>query len=91
MKRPPLTQALTRPKQEAGAILHVRDVALLLSCSEKSIRARVDRRLLPFRRLGGRVIFQREQLMAFLNGLPGCSEDEARANLSLRSGEEMRR
>lgn len=82
------TQGLA--KQDTGAILHVQDVALLLSCSEKSIRRRVERRLLPFQKLGGRVIFQREQLMAFLNGLPGCSEDEARRNLALRSGEDRR-
>jgi excisionase family DNA binding protein len=94
MKRRPLIQGLTRPKQEvlsAIELLYVADVARLLSCSEKAIRRRIERGLLPHRRLGGRVIFLRSEIEAFLAMLPGVTLDEARANLALRSGEEVAR
>jgi excisionase family DNA binding protein len=66
-------------------ILVVEDAARLLGNSEKSIRQCVARRTLPFRKLGGRVIFLKDELEAFLRDLPGCSLDEARANAAARN------
>lgn len=90
MKRLPL-HSLARAKQqgvlEAIEILYVKDVSVMLNCSEKAVRRKVERRLIPFRRWGGRVVFCRKSLMAFLNGMPGCSEAEAQENLRLRNGE----
>lgn len=57
-------------------VLDVSGCAALLGTTEKAIRARVDRRQLPFRRLGGRIIFLRSELMAFLDALPGCRPTE---------------
>jgi excisionase family DNA binding protein len=81
-----------RPKQEAIAmILYVTEAAHFLSCSEKAVRQRVARQLIPFRKLGGRVIFLRDELETFLRDLPGIGLAEAKANLVARSGEELRR
>ncbi len=67
-------------------LLDVTAVARLLGCSPKSIRARVARRLIPFRRLGGRIVFLRTELVAFIEGLDGCDPDEAHSNLTQRRG-----
>ena len=90
MKRPPAQ--LTCAKQEVvGAILYVSDAASYLNCSQKAIRSKVERQIIPYRRLGGRICFLRTELEQFITDLPGVGLDEARANLALRSGEEVRR
>jgi excisionase family DNA binding protein len=61
-------------------LLDVASAARLLGVSEKSIRARISRRCLPFRRLGGRVVFRRAELLDFIQKLEGCALDEALAN-----------
>jgi len=74
-----------------GALLDVAAVAALLGCSEKTVSARVSRHLLPFRRLGSRIVFRRDELEHFLDALPGVTLDEAQANVAMRSGEMVRR
>ncbi|MBI5315843.1 MAG: helix-turn-helix domain-containing protein [Nitrospirae bacterium] len=88
MKRLPAQASGSPAHQRSGQILYVSAAAVLLACSEKAIRAKVARQLLPHRRLGGRVIFLRNELETFLSELPGTSVAEAQANLALRSGEE---
>jgi len=68
----------------ASLALDVRHAAALLGLSEKATRARVARRLIPFRKLGGRVVFLRIELEAWLSSLPGCTATEARANVEQR-------
>jgi Helix-turn-helix domain len=63
----------------------VRTTAALLGTSEKLVRARVERRLIPFRRLGGRIVFPRDELTAYQQRLPGCSLDETLKNLEQRA------
>jgi hypothetical protein len=58
-------------------LLDVRRAALFLGLSEDALRARVARRVVPFRRLVGRVVFLRSELEQFVATLPGCSLDEA--------------
>ncbi len=58
----------------------VAEVARLLSLSEHAVRARVARHQLPFRKLGGRVVFRQSELLDFLDKLGGCSVAEALAN-----------
>jgi hypothetical protein len=76
-----------------GELLDVAGAAALLGVTEKAIRARVERRLLPFRRWGGgprrggRLIFERAALLEFIAGLPGCSVGEALSNRAQRAGE----
>ncbi len=78
-RRPPAKrngQALGRRRID-GEVLDVAGVARLLGATEKTIRSRVARQQLPHRRWGGRVIFVRAELMAFLAKLGGCSVEQA--------------
>ena len=68
-------------------MLDVRGVAELLGTTADMIRSRVSRGLLPYRRWGGRIIFVRSEVEAFLRQLPGCSFDEALRNQAERQGQ----
>jgi hypothetical protein len=59
-------------------------MAGLYGTTEKQIRGMVARRMIPFRRLGGRIIFLREEIELWLSSLDGCALDEARKNLQAR-------
>jgi hypothetical protein len=74
-----------------GALLDVASASVLLGCSEKTLRARASRRLVPFVRFSGRVLFRRGELEKFLETLDGCTTEEAIANISARQGEAVRR
>jgi excisionase family DNA binding protein len=52
-------------------VLSVKDMAALLRCSEQAVYKQVYRQALPYRKLGRKVIFLRQELEAYLNGLPG--------------------
>ena len=80
-----LTGQGTGPRQFNGELLDVRTAAALLGTSEKLVRSRVERRLIPFRRLGGRIVFLRDELTAYQQRLPGCGLDEALKNLAQRT------
>lgn len=71
-----------------GAMLDVSAASQFTGMSEKTIRARIARRCLPFRRFGGRIVFLRSELEKFLQGLPGCDLNEAVANIEARNGRE---
>jgi hypothetical protein len=64
----------------AGEVLDVAGVAALMGTSEKAIRARVARQTIPFRRWGGRVVFLRGEVLAFLARLDGVSLEDAVGN-----------
>jgi hypothetical protein len=70
-----------------GEVVDVDGAAALLGCSAKAVRARVARGLLPHRRVGGRVIFLRAELLLFFERLPGVPLDEALRNVARRTGE----
>lgn len=67
-------------------MLDVATAAQYLGVSEKAIRARIARRLLPHRRLGSRVVIPRADLEAFLAGLDGCDPEEAIRNVAAQRG-----
>ena len=69
------------PRTIDGAALDVRSASALLGAKEKQTRGLVARRLIPFRRLGGRIIFLRSELLAWLSALDGCSLGEALQNV----------
>lgn len=48
--------------------------------TQSQIRHLIERRQIPFRRLGGRIVFLRRELEAFLARAPGCSVEEAVRN-----------
>ncbi len=91
--RPPVKTAgqARSPRDFNGELLDIAWASLLLGCSQKTLRARVSRRLIPFRRFGKRVVFIRSELLAFCEQLDGCRPDEAAHNLALRSGEAVMR
>jgi helix-turn-helix protein len=65
-------------------MLDVRTGAAFLGATEKVLRGQVARRVIPFRRLGGRIIFLRAELEAWLTRLDGCTLDEAQLNMAAR-------
>jgi excisionase family DNA binding protein len=74
-----------------GAFLDVAAAALLIGCTERTLRAHIARHTIPFRRLGARIVFRRTELEEFLDALPGVSLREAQTNVALRSGEAVYR
>jgi hypothetical protein len=74
----------TGPRRVNGALLDVASGAVFLGVTEKALRARVARRLVPFRRFGGRLVFVRAELETFVSTLAGCSVSEAIANVNNR-------
>jgi hypothetical protein len=85
-KRPPKKQAgqATGRRRLNGAVLDVPAMADRLGDTEKGIRAKIARGLLPYRRLGGRIAFLSDEVDAFLHQLPGVSVAEALANIAAR-------
>jgi hypothetical protein len=53
------------------------DAAAFLGMTTKAIRKRVERRTIPFRRAGKRLIFDLAELEKWATGFPGVSLDEA--------------
>jgi len=67
-------------------VLDVRGAADLLGCTPKAIRKRVERRLIPFRKWGGRLLFKMTELEDFIAALPGCTLEEAQENEEAKRG-----
>lgn len=62
-------------------------MAEFLGSTEKSVWAHVARRVLPHRRLGGRVLFLRTEVEQFIHDLPGVGREQALENLKARRGD----
>ena len=65
------------PKRINGSLLDVATAAGLLGITERTLRARVARKQVPFRHWGGRVVFVRHELERWIDTLEGCSVAEA--------------
>jgi hypothetical protein len=74
----------TGPRRLAGELLDVRTAAELLGATELTIRGQISRGLVPYRRLGGRIIVLRGELEKFLASLPGVTAAEAAENAAAR-------
>lgn len=57
-------------------MLDVKGVASLLGLTEKGLRRQVDRRRVPYRRLGRKVVFIKSEIEAWMNALPGAKLEE---------------
>jgi len=66
--------------------LTIDGVAELLGKKRKAVEKLVERRLLPFRRPGKRIIFSRAELAAFMDKLPGVTLEEAERRVEERVG-----
>lgn len=72
------------PRTMNGALLDVRAGTAFIGGTEKRTRALIARRLIPFRYLGGRIVFIRAELEAWLHSLDGCTLEEVKANAESR-------
>ena len=59
-----------------GAILDVLGLSEFLGVGQKAIRERVSRKEIPYRKLGGRIVFVRSEIEKFVEGLPVIRLDE---------------
>ena len=85
-KQPPKKQkgqALGQRKIN-GEILDVAAVAEWLGVSSDTIRARVARQQIPYRKWGKRIIFRRSEVDEYFKQLEGVSMEEALKNESAR-------
>jgi hypothetical protein len=80
----------TGPRRIDGEALDVAGGAAMIGLTVKAIRARVARGLLPHRRMNGRIILLRSELLAYLQQLPGVTLSEALANRARRPGRPTR-
>ena len=72
------------PRTINGQLLGVREAASFLGVTEKTLRAKIDRRLIPCRRWGSRWVFRKSELDAWWETLQGCSLEEAMENEARR-------
>lgn len=89
MRRPPRKRKGqgSGPRRLNGAVLDVAAAAELLGATEKAVRARAARGLLPWRRWGGRILFLREEMLGFVVALPGVTLQQALENIRARAVE----
>ena len=67
-----------------GVLMGVPEAAALIGNSERSLRALVAAGVVPYRKLGGRVVFRREELEKWIERLPGVSLKDAELNQKVR-------
>lgn len=70
--------------------LTINGVAELLGKNRKAVEKMVERRLLPFRKHGKRIIFSRAELAVFFDKLPGVTLEEAKQRVGERLGRSER-
>src|SRR5436305_4507359 len=66
--------------------LTIDEVAELLGKKCKAVEKMVERRLIPFRKHGKRIIVSRLELQEFLDKLPGVTPEEAERRVKERVG-----
>jgi hypothetical protein len=69
-----------KPRRINGELLDITSGAAFLGLTEKTLRARIARQVVPHRKLNGRVVLIRRELLEFLEQLPGTTVAEALAN-----------
>jgi len=75
----------TGPRRLDGAVLDVTTMARELGDSDKGIRSKISRGLLPYRRLGSRIVFLRTEVQDYLRQLPGVTVAQALENVRNRA------
>jgi hypothetical protein len=70
-----------------GDLLDVEGLGAWWGQNEKQTYSQLRRGLLPHRRLAGRIVFVRSELIEFLRQLPGVTVAQAIANVAARNGE----
>jgi hypothetical protein len=68
-----------------GEAMDIRTTSDLIGQKECQTRSQIARGVLPYRRLGGRIICLRSEILEYLkDALPGVTLNQARENLSAR-------
>lgn len=71
-----------------GKGMSVKQCAEWLGWTEKCLRGRLARHSIPHRKIGRNIILWQSELEAWRLKLPGCSVEEALANLRKRNGDD---
>ena len=81
---------MNQPKKRTvdGLLMDMHTAAAFIGVTRKALERDVERRLIPFRRKGRRILFLRDELLEFYTELPGCDLETARENREARYGEE---
>ena len=84
-----MKRATKEPPLPQDAILDVSTLAIeFFRGKERAVRKGIERRTIPFRYRGKRIIFLRHEVEEFFKKLPGCSIHEALVNVAARGGDE---
>ena len=67
-----------------GLLLGVSEGSALLGNLERSLRRFVARGIVPYRKLGSRIVFRRSELEQWIENLPGVSLKDAELNRKAR-------
>ena len=67
-----------------GLLLGVSETSALIGNTERSLRALVAAGMIPYRKLGGRVVFRRVEIEKWIETLEGVSLKDAEANRKAR-------
>jgi hypothetical protein len=78
----------TGPRRFDGKLRDIPSQARWEGVTDKAVRSRVARGLIPYRRLGGRIVFLADEVDAFLRQLPGVTAEQALENCVRRAGGE---
>lgn len=57
-------------------LFHVKEASQLLKVTEDATRKLISRRKIPFRRVGGRIVFLKEELEDWIKNAPGVKPHE---------------
>jgi hypothetical protein len=80
----PAPRTKRAPRSFTGAALDVRSCGTFMGTTDRVIRSLVAKGIIPYRRLGNRIVFLRSEIENWLTNLPGCSMEEARRNFRAR-------
>jgi len=84
--RPRRGDAPEAPAPGQAMMLDIRAAADFLGTSPKALRHLIERRRIPFRKLGRKVVLLRGELEQWIADLPGVSLDQVRAMQDQRRG-----
>jgi len=71
-------------KKYDGQLLGVAEGTLMIGNTERSTRALIAKGIIPYVKLGGRVLFRRAELEKWIQTLPGVSLKDAELNRKAR-------
>ncbi len=74
----------SEPDRDGVLVGHVTDCAHWLQTTERAIYHLAERQQIPFRKRGGRLIFRKADIEAYLNRLEGVDVDTAIRNVETR-------